>query len=64
MSKTMIAVKETNKAVKGSYAEVNGINLYHEISGAGKPLILLHGGVGASDLKDRNGGAVADNPGE
>jgi hypothetical protein len=29
----------------GTYAEVNGINLYYEIHGIGKPLILLHGGL-------------------
>src|ERR1700737_4773853 len=29
----------------GKYASVNGINLYYEIHGTGKPLILLHGGV-------------------
>ena len=28
----------------GQYAEVNGINLYFESHGAGRPLILLHGG--------------------
>ena len=27
-----------------SYAQVNGINLYYEIHGAGSPLVLLHGG--------------------
>ena len=30
----------------GKYAPVNGINLYYEIHGTGKPLILLHGGFG------------------
>lgn len=30
----------------GNYAPVNGINLYYEIHGTGKPLILLHGGFG------------------
>jgi pimeloyl-ACP methyl ester carboxylesterase len=29
----------------GSYAPVNGLQLYYEIHGAGEPLILLHGGV-------------------
>ena len=29
----------------GQYAEVNGINLYYETHGAGRPLILLHGGL-------------------
>ena len=29
----------------GAYAEVNGINLYYETHGTGRPLILLHGGL-------------------
>ena len=29
----------------GQYAEVNGINLYYETHGTGRPLILLHGGL-------------------
>src|SRR5215213_6177964 len=33
----------------GTYALVNGINLYYEIHGSGAPLILLHGGVSASE---------------
>jgi pimeloyl-ACP methyl ester carboxylesterase len=28
----------------GNYAEVNGIKMYYEIHGAGKPLVLIHGG--------------------
>jgi pimeloyl-ACP methyl ester carboxylesterase len=28
----------------GHYAKVNGINMYYEIHGAGKPLVLIHGG--------------------
>ena len=34
----------------GTYAEVNGIGLYYEIHGAGRPLILLHGGLGAIEM--------------
>jgi len=41
---------ETKKDAKGSYAFVNGLNMYYEIHGAGQPLILLHGGVGASEM--------------
>ena len=26
------------------YTEVNGLNMYHEVHGAGKPLVLIHGG--------------------
>ena len=29
----------------GAYAEVNGINLYYETHGSGRPLVLLHGGL-------------------
>src|SRR5262249_45699975 len=31
-------------AFKSGYAEVNGIKMYYEIYGQGKPLVLLHGG--------------------
>src|SRR5438552_17589836 len=34
----------------GKYAEVNGINLYYEIHGAGRRLILLHGGLGSGEM--------------
>jgi pimeloyl-ACP methyl ester carboxylesterase len=32
------------------YAPVNGLQLYYEIHGAGRPLILLHGGLGATEM--------------
>ena len=35
---------------KGDYAAVNGLDLYYEVHGAGEPLILLHGGVGAIEM--------------
>jgi pimeloyl-ACP methyl ester carboxylesterase len=34
----------------GQYAEVNGVNLYFEYHGAGRPLILLHGGLGSGEM--------------
>src|ERR1700674_3922719 len=34
----------------GQYAEVNGIKLYFETHGAGRPLILLHGGLGSGEM--------------
>jgi pimeloyl-ACP methyl ester carboxylesterase len=39
-------------AIKGAgrYADVNGIKLYYELHGAGKPLVLLHGGLGAIEM--------------
>jgi pimeloyl-ACP methyl ester carboxylesterase len=33
-----------------TYAPVNGLELYYEIHGRGKPLVLLHGGVQTIDL--------------
>jgi pimeloyl-ACP methyl ester carboxylesterase len=44
---------------KGHYAEVNGIKLYYEIHGAGKPLVLLHGGLGAIEMFGPNLPALA-----
>ncbi|MBV9708841.1 MAG: alpha/beta hydrolase [Chloroflexi bacterium] len=32
---------------KGSYAQVNGLNMYYEIHGEGQPLVLLHGAFSA-----------------
>ena len=40
----------TTTPVKTGYAPVNGLKLYYEIHGTGEPLILLHGGVGATDM--------------
>jgi pimeloyl-ACP methyl ester carboxylesterase len=32
------------------YADVNGVNLYYETHGSGRPLVLLHGGLGSSEM--------------
>jgi len=37
-------------AGSGQYADVNGINLYYETYGAGRPMILLHGGLGSGEM--------------
>jgi pimeloyl-ACP methyl ester carboxylesterase len=34
----------------GEYADVNGVRLYYESHGAGRPLILLHGGLGSGEM--------------
>jgi len=34
----------------GKYAAVNGLNLYYETHGSGRPLILLHGGLMRGEL--------------
>ena len=43
----------------GRYADVNGIELYYEIHGTGRPLILLHGGLGAIEMFGPNLPALA-----
>src|ERR671912_1069760 len=34
---------EMNDTSGGNYAQVNGLNMYYEIHGTGRPLVLLHG---------------------
>jgi pimeloyl-ACP methyl ester carboxylesterase len=34
----------------GKYADVNGIRLFYEVHGTGRPLILLHGGLGTGEM--------------
>ncbi len=34
----------------GQYADVNGIKLYYEVHGTGRPLVLLHGGLGSGEM--------------
>ena len=45
--------------VAGTYADVNGIKLYYETHGTGRPLILLHGGLGSGEMFGRNLAALA-----
>ena len=33
-----------------SFADINGLRLYHEIYGNGRPVVLLHGGLQTIDL--------------
>ncbi len=40
----------TTTPFKSGYASVNGLKMYYEIHGAGEPLILLHGGLGATEM--------------
>jgi pimeloyl-ACP methyl ester carboxylesterase len=51
MTKTMIEpTKEMERENRGQTAPVNGLKIYHELYGTGDPLIVLHGGVGASEM--------------
>jgi pimeloyl-ACP methyl ester carboxylesterase len=47
---TMSTDRITHAKGTGQYAEVNGINLYYETHGSGRPLILLHGGLGSGEM--------------
>jgi pimeloyl-ACP methyl ester carboxylesterase len=40
----------TETSGTGQYADVNGIRLYYETHGTGRPLILLHGGLGSGEM--------------
>src|SRR5213593_3138310 len=49
--RTRVTTNWTNEAMgAGEYAEVNGINLYYETHGTGRPMILLHGGLGSGEM--------------
>jgi pimeloyl-ACP methyl ester carboxylesterase len=39
----------TTTTATGRYADVNGIRLYYETHGAGRPTVLLHGGLGSGE---------------
>jgi pimeloyl-ACP methyl ester carboxylesterase len=47
-----VAVNQVASHEKGAgrYADVNGINLYYETHGTGRPLVLLHGGLGSGEM--------------
>lgn len=45
----MTVTRTTDMKATGNYAKVNGLNLYYEIHGAGRPLVLLHGGLMSSE---------------
>ncbi len=45
----MTTESTTEAKATGQYADVNGINLYYETYGSGRPLILLHGGLMSSE---------------
>lgn len=45
-----LAFPQTPPAVKSGYAPVNGLRMYYEVHGSGEPLILIHGGLGATEM--------------
>ena len=40
----------TDTKATGRYADVNGLKLYYEVHGTGRPLVLLHGGLGSGEM--------------
>src|SRR5262245_23722349 len=53
------AVAQSQTKASWQYAAVNGIRLYYEIHGTGKPVVLLHGGLGALEMFGPNLTALA-----
>jgi pimeloyl-ACP methyl ester carboxylesterase len=49
-----LMVSDSTAQNKKGYADVNGIHLYYEIYGTGKPLVLLHGGLGSIGMFEPN----------
>jgi pimeloyl-ACP methyl ester carboxylesterase len=47
---TMTSDWTTQAKGKGQYADVNGVSLYYETHGTGRPLVLLHGGLGSGEM--------------
>jgi pimeloyl-ACP methyl ester carboxylesterase len=43
-------LETTEQRDKGNYALVNGLTMYYESHGAGRPLLLLHGGFGLTGM--------------
>jgi pimeloyl-ACP methyl ester carboxylesterase len=42
--------QRSSTATGGEYADVNGLHLYFERHGAGRPLVVLHGGLGSGEM--------------
>lgn len=40
----------TTAGTRGAYAAVNGLQMYYEVHGTGRPLVLLHGGALTLDV--------------
>src|SRR5215471_11778782 len=41
---------QATAAAPGQYADVNGLHMYYEVHGTGRPLVLLHGGLGSGEM--------------
>jgi pimeloyl-ACP methyl ester carboxylesterase len=45
-----LAALPSHAADKAGHVKSNGVDYYYEITGQGEPLLLLHGGLGSSDM--------------
>ena len=61
MTKMMTETIHTKEDLPGKFAPVNGLKLYYELHGSGEALVMLHGGVGASEMFGANLAAFAAN---
>ena len=61
MDKSMTESDTVKENTSGQYAIVNGLKIYYEVHGDGESLILLHGGVGASEMFEPMLPALAKN---
>jgi pimeloyl-ACP methyl ester carboxylesterase len=48
----MTTASTTETTRDGKYADVNGLHMYYETHGTGRPLLLLHGGLFSGELFD------------
>jgi len=46
-----------------NFADVNGQHIFYSVHGAGKPLILLHGGINPDSFGDQPGRTGQGSPG-
>ena len=52
---TSVDAQDTGpKPTKSGRVPANGVDYYYEIHGSGEPLLLLHGGLGSTDMFDGN----------
>src|SRR4029079_14357767 len=46
----MTTAERSSETGAGEYADVNGLHLYYETHGSGRPIILLHGGLMSGEM--------------
>jgi pimeloyl-ACP methyl ester carboxylesterase len=50
IASTFALAQAPSTAGESGYAPVNGLKLYYEVHGSGRPLILIHGGLGSGEM--------------